>query len=186
MPDSHYRMIQQQSWPCPSHDFSHPFPHLRFAQQCMVQVGKVPSFLQNGQRDNRACAYSTLPALRAQSFVPLFLPAVEADHLFHGLFFLFDAGHYLCLPAFQFRKLLLHHRNSFFFSNFLLRVFIEFFYKLGLSSIISSMVQSCCRFTLLIAVSTIICAEATKMHICSAYFIGCERHSATSAKFHFP
>ena len=88
------------------------------------------------------------------------------------------------LPAFQLRKLLLHHRNSFFFSNFLLRVFIEFFYKLGTMFYHFLHGAVLREFTLLIAVSTIICTEAT-VSICSSYFIGCERHSATLAKFHF-
>ena len=155
MPDSRYRMIQQHSWPCPSHDFSHPFPHLRFVTMYGTESASTFLFSEWTTWQPCMCIFQHFPALRAQSFVPLFLPAVEADHLFHGLFFLFDAGHYLCLPAFQFRKLLLHHRNSFFFSNFLLRVFIEFFYKLGTMFYHFIHGAVLCEFTLLIAVSTV-------------------------------
>ena len=93
MSDSRHRMIEQHSRSCPSHHYSHPFPHFRLI--AMHGTNPTSWFPVSERTTWKPCLriLQQFPALRAQCSVPLFLPAVEANHLFYGLLFLFDAGH---------------------------------------------------------------------------------------------
>ena len=92
MPDSRHRMIEQHSRSCPSHHYSHSFPHFRLI--AMHGTNPTSWFPVSERTTWKPCLriLQQFPALRAQCSVPLFLPAVEANHLFYGLLFLFDAG----------------------------------------------------------------------------------------------
>ena len=92
MSDSRHRMIEQHSRSRPSHHYSHPFSHFRLI--AMHGTNPASWFPVSERTTWKPCLriLQQFPALRALCSVPLFLPAVEANHLFYGLLFLFDAG----------------------------------------------------------------------------------------------
>lgn len=98
MPNRFQRCIYQHSRSGESHHLPHPLAHHRLVAMHRAQFARIFLFAEGASVEPCMRIPEQLLTLLAKNGIPLFLPAVEANHQLHRFLLLFDTR-FFHLPA---------------------------------------------------------------------------------------
>lgn len=91
--DGSYGVEEQHPRACISHHDAHPFLHLRLVAMDGTILAGGFLFAERAAAQAGVSVFQQLPAGGAQLPVTFLVPAIDADHLFHGMLLLFNHFH---------------------------------------------------------------------------------------------